>query len=240
MRISCGMPLADDPRRGEHAAARLIQKEVTMFRGVARSALSTLKHFSEPVVASLSLALCLVSARCSVDSGSSDEQADMAISKDENFFPREDRPPRHLPPPPPPPPTLSAILSQFNNYDMNGDGRAEINSLKPAFANPEAYTPQPNGLVIVFVDPRLVSDDPNNGISAFEMKLWLNFYGTDMFDEGYFPYFVEADVYNGTEHQDGRTLLAMRRFLQRVKKYYPLSGTLLFGSFPEAGIVRSV
>jgi hypothetical protein len=58
--------------------------------------------------------------------------------------------------------------------------------------------------------------------------------------DGYFPYFVEADVYNGAAHQDGRTLLAMRSFLKSVSQHYPLSGSILIGSFPEAGLVRSV
>ncbi|MGB1013923.1 MAG: FG-GAP repeat domain-containing protein, partial [Nannocystaceae bacterium] len=40
-------------------------------------------------------------------------------------------------------------------------------------------------------------------------------------------------------HQDGRTLLAMRRVLKRAKVLFPkLQGTLLIGAFPEAMLVR--
>jgi hypothetical protein len=94
--------------------------------------------------------------------------------------------------------------------------------------------------VIVFVDPRLIRDDPSTTISGLEMRLWLAMYGSDLFKDGYFPYFVAADVYHGEAHQDGRTLLAMRRFLKDVHRHYPLAGTLLIGSFPEASIVRTV
>ena len=135
--------------------------------------------------------------------------------------------------------SFESLMAKYKNYDMNADGRVEINELKHLFPNPEAYAPAENGAIVVFVDPRLVSDDPSNEISRFEMQLWLGMYAVDLRNEGYFPWFVEASVYDGIEHQDGRTLLAMRRFLQDVRKYYPLKGTILIGSFPEAGIVRS-
>jgi hypothetical protein len=78
-----------------------------------------------------------------------------------------------------PPPPFTTLMSAFTNYDSNGDGRIEINSLKAAFPSPEAYSPAPNGVVIVFVDPRLLSDDPTNAVSRTEMLLWLGIYSSD-------------------------------------------------------------
>jgi hypothetical protein len=61
----------------------------------------------------------------------------------------------------------------------------------------------------------------------------------DLDAEGHHSRFIVADVYDGREHQDGRTLLAMRDFLIAVRDRYPnLTGTLLIGSFPEATLVR--
>jgi hypothetical protein len=150
---------------------------------------------------------------------------------------RPGRPPVN--PPPTPRPSFVELMSSFTNHDINTDGRAEINSLKPALVNPPPYATTPKGVVIVFVDPRLVRDEPSTTISASTMRGWLASYGWDLTEDGYFPYFVEADVYHGTAHQDGRTLLAMRRFLKRVSDHYPLAGTVLVGAFPEAAIVRT-
>jgi hypothetical protein len=131
-------------------------------------------------------------------------------------------------------------MSRYTPYDLNGDGTAEINSLKALFANPEPYRATSNGVVIVLVDPRVVTDDPTIQMSRLEMSLWLSLLSNDISNDGFFPYFVEASVYSGPLHQDGRTLLALRRFLKEVRNYYPLAGVLLVGSFPDASIVRSV
>src|SRR4029079_14771032 len=64
--------------------------------------------------------------------------------------------------------------------------------------------------------------------------------GSDISKDGFFPYFIEASIYDGGVHQDGRTLLALRRFIKEVRSYYPVAGVLLVGSFPDASIVRSV
>ncbi len=148
--------------------------------------------------------------------------------------------PRPTPTPPPPPPSFQTLMSGYANYDLDGDGKAEINSLTSVFTNPWTYTPAPNGVVIVLVSPSLLTDDPNIRMPRYQMALWLAGLGTDMMADGFYPYFVEADVYHGSAHQDGRTLLAMRRFLRTVKNYYPLTGVLMVGSFPDASIVRSV
>lgn len=150
-----------------------------------------------------------------------------------------DPPPVEPPPPPPPRPSLTTLMSRYTAFDMNADGRVEINWLRSLFPNPEPYRAMPNGMVIVLVDPSVVSDDAAIQTSRVEMSLWLGLLGSDIFSDGFYPYFVEASVYDGTAHQDGRTLLAMRRFLKDVRTHYPLAAVLLVGSFPDAAIVRS-
>jgi hypothetical protein len=154
--------------------------------------------------------------------------------------PPSPRPTPRPTPTPTPRPTFTTLMSRYTPYDINGDGVQEINSLKALFPNPEPYYATPNGVVIVLVDPKLVTDEANIQMSRFEMSLWLGLLGSDISADGFFPYFVEASVYDGTLHQDGRTLLALRRFLKEVRTNYPLAGVLLVGSFPDAGIVRSV
>src|SRR5262249_12046809 len=133
-----------------------------------------------------------------------------------------------------------SLMSRYTPYDMNGDGIREINSLTALFPNPEPYYSTPNGMVIVLVNHNIVTDDPNIRMSRLEMSLWLSIIGMDMSKEGFFPYFVEASIYDGTVHQDGRTLLALRRFIKDVRAYYPVAWVLLVGAFPDASIVRSV
>ena len=70
--------------------------------------------------------------------------------------------------------------------------------------------------------------------------MWMSILGMDISADGFFPYFVEASVYDGTAHQDGWDGVALRRFLKDVRANYPLAGVLLVGSFPDASIVRSV
>lgn len=144
-----------------------------------------------------------------------------------------------LPPvgPPPPPPGFATILKAFCAFDLDRDGTPEINSLTPLFAGQEPYAAARNGVDIIFVEPRLVAADPTNGVTRFEMLARLDQLRQDLIREGYYPYFVLADVYAGERHQDGRTLLAMRRVLQRVNASYPLKATLLIGSFPDASIL---
>jgi hypothetical protein len=57
---------------------------------------------------------------------------------------------------------------------------------------------------------------------------------------GHKVHFIEAKVYRGVEHQDGRTVLALRRFLKAVYAAHPLRNVTLIGDFPESSIVRRV
>jgi hypothetical protein len=154
--------------------------------------------------------------------------------------PDPDPSPKPSPTPTPAPPSFTTLMSHYSPYDINGDRLREINSLKPLFPNQQPYHSTARGVVIVLVNPRLVTDEPAIPTTRAHMMASLGTLGSDMFIDGYFPYFIEASVYDGTFHQDGRTLLALRRFLKEVGSYYPLAGVLLVGSFPDARIVRSV
>jgi hypothetical protein len=148
--------------------------------------------------------------------------------------------PTPTPTPPPPRPSFTTLMSRYTPYDINADGIREINSLRALFPNPEPYYSTPHGVVLVLVSPELVTDDPNIQMSRLEMSLWLGLLGSDISADGFFPYFIEASVHSGLPHQDGRTLLALRRFVKEFRGHYPVAGVLLVGPFPDAAIVRSV
>ncbi|HVH42425.1 MAG TPA: hypothetical protein VM925_08775 [Labilithrix sp.] len=145
------------------------------------------------------------------------------------------------PPPvigPPPTPSIKAIAQGYSNYDLDGDGIAEINALSLMSFEPETPLGSgASGLAIVFVDPRLVAGF--SGSLASMVLGRLVSYRDDLVREGYMTRFFLADVYRGVIHQDGRTLLALRRFLKDVRANHPqLAGVTLVGSFPEATIFR--
>jgi hypothetical protein len=144
-----------------------------------------------------------------------------------------------LPPPPPPPPPVSTIVAGFRNYDINSDGIKEIESLS-FLAGEETNPYASQGRVLVLYDPRLTSDDPTNGISGLQMRLQLALLRSDLFKENYQTHFIETKLYRGPVHQDGRTLLALRRMIQAVHQRYPLKAVMLIGDFPESTIVRRV
>jgi hypothetical protein len=137
------------------------------------------------------------------------------------------------------PPTIESIAGRYAHYDLDGDGVAEINSISPMSFEPATLNAGAAGVAIVFVDPRVIAS-PDAILSAALVDQ-LRRYRDDLVHEGYRPRFLVADVYRGAIHQDGRTLLAMRRFLQDVRASYPdLIGVTLVGSFPEATLFRRV
>ncbi|MCC6446136.1 MAG: hypothetical protein IT210_22125 [Armatimonadetes bacterium] len=65
------------------------------------------------------------------------------------------------------------------------------------------------------------------------------YFATDLAREGWSVSTVSLKVYDGPDHQDGRTLLAIRDYLRQVKEAVPgLRGVVMVGSFPEAMLVR--
>ncbi|MCA9105352.1 MAG: hypothetical protein KDA83_08005 [Planctomycetales bacterium] len=130
------------------------------------------------------------------------------------------------------------LLSPFVAYDFDADGVSEIESLAPLFDSPSVH---PEGRpLLVLIESRLLGPlDEATGPSIDELEERLRAYDDALKQAGWSPWFVKTSVYAGATHQDGKTLLAMRRLLQRLWEVEPkLSGVILIGSFPEASLVR--
>jgi hypothetical protein len=176
-----------------------------------------------------SLAACAAQTDAGVDPG--EEQATEALINDPIYEPMPDDPAPTVVP-------FSTLCSNYSTYDINADGIDEINSLALMPFEPATASSAPNGMVVVFVDPRVLADF--TGSRRTELSIYLANWRQDLVNDGFAPRFVSASVYSGAAHQDGLTVLAMRRFLKAVRANYPsLKGAILFGSFPEAAIVHS-
>lgn len=143
--------------------------------------------------------------------------------------------------------TFANLLQSYSNYDYDtgctGDCIKEINSLQPLLtSNPDDMTLDANSrLIVVLVEARII--DPGQGVpgQVSDLLSRLRRFKADLVAEGYTPRFVQADVYAGANHQDGKTLLAMRRLLRDARSAYPaMQGALLVGNFPEALLVQEV
>ena len=133
---------------------------------------------------------------------------------------------------------LDGIISRYQNFDRNSDGDAALKSLGLLdFEQDRDDPPISAPLVLVLVESRLLA--PLAG--AADLVPRLQRFKGDLRAEGFFSRFIDADLYQGARHQDGRTLLALRSFLQEVSLTYGrLAGVVLVGSFPEATLVRRV
>ena len=131
---------------------------------------------------------------------------------------------------------IQQIINQYQNFDPNNDGDPAIKSL--SFIDFEVNEPEiPNRgrLVIVLVESRILQ--ALNG--APDLTDALQRFKGDLRAEGLFSCFINADLYDGARHQDGRTLLALREFIKDVHgSQFRLEGVILVGSFPEATLVR--
>jgi hypothetical protein len=135
--------------------------------------------------------------------------------------------------------SLPTIMSSFRNYDMNFDGISEINSFSfLPFENYSDEITSGSKLVLVLVENRLFDNIPGSQYTGNELMTRLERFKDDLRAEGYRTRFIRTSVYDGTNHQDGRTLLAIREFLRLVDNSWNLKGVVLVGSFPESMIVR--
>ena len=135
--------------------------------------------------------------------------------------------------------SFEKITNRFNNFDLNGDGIDEINQLSPfRFAkNSTTGLKFVDKVLIVLIEDRLLKFDETTNQRQLSPKLEL--YARTLEKDGWSPVFIRASVYSGELHQDGRTVLAIRRFFQAVKRSYPnFAGAVLIGSFPESMLVR--
>jgi hypothetical protein len=148
--------------------------------------------------------------------------------------------PVYVPPiyePPPTPTPIQSIAASYAGFDINQDGDAEINALSLMSFEPQTMNSGSSGVVLVLVEPRLLASFA--GSRRTELLARLQGYRADLVAEGFRTRFFLADLYKGFRHQDGRTLLALRRFLKQVRGAYPaLRGVTLVGAFPDAALVR--
>ena len=135
----------------------------------------------------------------------------------------------------------STLTSKFSHYDIDGDGLDEIESLSHlSFENAHANLSSSSKLVLVLVEKRLLEMNASGGEhSKADLVNRLRRLRGDLRAEGLVPRFISADLYDGPKHQDGRTLLALRRMFKDAQKTFPqFQGAILVGSFPEAALVR--
>ncbi len=134
---------------------------------------------------------------------------------------------------------LSALCRVYSGCDLNSDGIAEIERLEVLTPAPVADASTP--MILVLVESRLLAPLPAPATPGEgDLRPVLRRYCEDLAADGWRPCLASATVYSGTLHQDGRTLLAMRRLLQAIWKAEPgFAGAILVGSFPEAMLVRS-
>lgn len=132
-------------------------------------------------------------------------------------------------------------LVDFSQYDMNNDGINEIEYLNLlSFEDGKSEIPKDGKLIVVLVEPRLLGKIPNSSFSSADLLGRLQTYKADLETEGYCTCFIEAKVYDGKNHQDGRTVLAIRELFRDINSTYSnFQGAVLVGSFPEAMLVRT-
>ena len=134
---------------------------------------------------------------------------------------------------------IAPIMSKYQNYNINADPSPEIISLEYAsFENKSESIPANGRLVLVLIEPRILAPIPGLNPSDDLISRLIRYKG-DIRAEGYHSRFIIANVYRGNRNQDGRTVIAIRRFLRDVKTAHPnLEGVVLVGSFPETAFVR--
>jgi len=134
----------------------------------------------------------------------------------------------------------STIAAGFTNFDLDGDTVAEINALTPLSFEDDGDLPADAKIVVVLVEQRLLDMNVGGGRhGAAALRERLRRLRGRLHAEGYAPRFFGASVYDGPKHQDGRTVLALRRFLKSMRDAFgQTQGAILIGSFPEAMLVR--
>jgi hypothetical protein len=132
-----------------------------------------------------------------------------------------------------------SILDRFKEEDIDEAGVTEIEKLKLMDFEAADEPPQDSRLVLVLVESRLLEAIDSDGPSAEELTDRLERFKEDLWLDGFTSRFIEADIYSGGRHQDGRTILALRRLFQTVwDRYNNFEGVVMVGNFPDAHLAR--
>ncbi len=146
--------------------------------------------------------------------------------------------------------TFGRIINEFNGYDYNGDGLAEIKTVEsPEYEDQRNIVP--DAKVILILVERQLLERANTSTSSFlsptprrleELLGRIERLNDDLVKEGYTVRTVVMDVHRDPEvHQDGRTVLAIREMFKAVKdRFHNFQGAIMIGEFPEAVVVRRV
>lgn len=134
-----------------------------------------------------------------------------------------------------------AILKKFSPFLSTNDSDPEIEYLKLLpFESISENIDLTKKLVIILVEPRLLETIPESTYSPTDLLKRLYNFKIDLQREGFQARFIEAKVYAGPIHKDGKTLLVIRELFKTIKNSYSnFDGAVLVGSFPEAMIVRT-
>ena len=125
---------------------------------------------------------------------------------------------------------IEAICARFTGFDHDGDGKAELASLRVLSAAGER-----GARVLVLVEERLaapLADAPDLQPRVARLV-------EDLAHDGYRAHALAVQLAPHDAHQDGRYVLALREVLRAVAGEGELAGAILFGHFPDAFVVRT-
>lgn len=131
---------------------------------------------------------------------------------------------------------MATLAARFSPFDLDEGGSPEIEALRCLGCAGQVTAPR----VVVLVEARLLR--ARDGVAAErqqDLRQKLQRFADDLARDGFRAELVEAALYAGERHQDGKTLLALRRFLQACKADGPLAGAILVGHFPDALLLRT-
>lgn len=133
--------------------------------------------------------------------------------------------------------SLHDVVSTFAPFDLDGDGRAEVHSLECVGESGAPGQP----LVVVLVESRIWAPDfaASHAPLVYAHRQPLRQFQHDIAADGNRVLLLSVSVHEGPPHQDGRTVLALRRLFQRLHAKAPMQAAVLVGHFPDAMLVRT-
>ncbi|MDR3689979.1 MAG: hypothetical protein P4L46_11410 [Fimbriimonas sp.] len=129
---------------------------------------------------------------------------------------------------------VDQAATAFRGFDRDQDGVPEIRTLDRMKGGFEAKG-KGGGTVVVLVEKRLLEQASGQA----DLRPSLQTFAKDIAIGGSNAFVLETSFYDGSEHQDGLTLIAYRDFLRRLwLKVEDFKGVILVGNFPQAFMVR--